>query len=59
MRSMLSAFPTETLILHKKDGTTVSVTALVDRNTIHMTLVTFRWNLHFSLSMRQLVMDRS
>jgi hypothetical protein len=35
MRSMLSAFPTETLILHKKDGHTTSVTALVDRNMIH------------------------
>ena len=40
MRSMLSAFPTETLILHKKDGTTTSVTALVDRNMIHIDDVT-------------------
>lgn len=40
MRSMLSAFPTETLILHKKDGTTTSVTALVDRNMIHTDDVT-------------------
>lgn len=35
MRSMLSAFPTESLILHKKDGSTATVTALVDRNAIH------------------------
>jgi len=35
MKSMMSAFPTETLILHKKDGHTNSVTALVDRNMIH------------------------
>lgn len=40
MRSMLSAFPTETLILHKKDGTTTSVTALVDRDAIHTDDVT-------------------
>lgn len=35
MRSMLSAFPTEKLILHKQDGTATTVTALVDRNKIH------------------------
>ena len=35
MRSMPSAFLTETLVLHKKDGTTVEVTALVDSNKIH------------------------
>lgn len=34
MRSMLSAFPTETLILHKKDGTVAEVTALVDGSKI-------------------------
>mgnify|MGYP002625735633 CR=1 FL=1 len=35
MGSMLSAFPIETLILHKKDGTTASVMALISRNAIH------------------------
>ena len=40
MRSMLSDFPTETLVLHKKDGSTISVTAIVDRNTIHTDDVT-------------------
>lgn len=35
MRSMLDAFPTEELILHRKDGTSVKVTALVDGDTIH------------------------
>lgn len=35
MGRMLDAFPTETLILHKKDGTTAEVTALVDDDMIH------------------------
>ncbi len=35
MSSMLSAFPVEKLILHKKDGSSQEVTALVDRGTIH------------------------
>lgn len=33
--SMLSAFPVETLILHKKNGTTAEITALVDDGVIH------------------------
>ncbi len=33
--SMLSAFPTETLVLYKKDGTTAEITALVDGGKIH------------------------
>ena len=40
MRSMLSAFPTEKLVLHKMDGSTASVIALVDRNMIHTDDVT-------------------
>lgn len=35
MRSMLSAFPTEKLILHKTDGTNFTINALVDSNNIH------------------------
>lgn len=35
MGDMLSAFPTETLILHKKSGEIHNVTALVDNDTIH------------------------
>lgn len=34
MRSILSAFLMETLILHKKSGETQSVTALVNDGTI-------------------------
>jgi len=34
MRSMLSAFPTETLVLHKQNGTNISVEALVDKGKI-------------------------
>lgn len=33
--SMLSAFPTEILVLHKKDGTTAEIKALVDDGKIH------------------------
>lgn len=33
--SMLSAFPTETLVLHKANGTTAEITALVDDGMIH------------------------
>ena len=40
MRSMLSAFPTEKLVLHKMDGSAASVIALVDRNMIHTDDVT-------------------
>lgn len=35
MGNMLSGFPTETLILHKKSGEVHNVTALVDNDTIH------------------------
>lgn len=35
MGSMLDAFPTEVLILHKSDGTVVQITALVDGHEIH------------------------
>lgn len=35
MRNLLSAFPTETLILHKKSGEMQVVTALVDDDIIH------------------------
>ena len=33
--SMLDAFPTEILVLHKKDGTAAKVKALVDKGEIH------------------------
>ena len=35
MRSMLEMFPTEPLILHKMDGTSLSLVGLVDSNMIH------------------------
>lgn len=35
MRSMLDAFPTEKLKLHKQDGTITEITALVDGDSIH------------------------
>ena len=34
MRSVLSAFPTEKLVLHKSNGTTIEVIALVDKKSI-------------------------
>ena len=43
MRNMLGAFPTETLILHKNDGTVAEVTALVDESKI------FSDNIHLNI----------
>lgn len=35
MKNLLSGFPAETLILHKKSGETQTVPALVDDDTIY------------------------